>query len=95
MEHKITVPASVEELKELRAGDTVLLSGIVYTARDAACDDFDCRNYLLYESGYPWYFSKTKVLSTEEAAAELFRKYTSILTDESITIEYQGVENGG
>ena len=36
MEHKITVPASVEELKELRAGDTVLLSGIVYTARDAA-----------------------------------------------------------
>ncbi len=36
MEYKINVPASESELKKLRAGDSVLLSGTVYTARDAA-----------------------------------------------------------
>ncbi|MBO7363924.1 MAG: Fe-S-containing hydro-lyase [Lachnospiraceae bacterium] len=36
MNHRITVPASPEALASLRAGDTVLLSGTVYTARDAA-----------------------------------------------------------
>mgnify|MGYP003201658746 CR=1 FL=1 len=45
MEYKISVPASEEELKKLRAGDSVLLSGTVYTARDAAhkriCECFD------------------------------------------------------
>ena len=45
MEYRISVPASEEELKKLRAGDSVLLSGTVYTARDAAhkriCECFD------------------------------------------------------
>ncbi len=36
MEHKLTTPCTAEQLKDLRAGDTVILSGIVYTARDAA-----------------------------------------------------------
>ena len=36
MEYRLTTPVSKEELAPLRAGDTVLLSGIVYTARDAA-----------------------------------------------------------
>ena len=36
MQHKLTTPVSREELARLRAGDTVLLSGTVYTARDAA-----------------------------------------------------------
>ncbi len=36
MEYRINIPASEEELKKLRAGDSVLLSGTVYTARDAA-----------------------------------------------------------
>lgn len=36
MEHIITVPAACDELEKLRVGDTVLLSGTVYTARDAA-----------------------------------------------------------
>ncbi|MDR3354480.1 MAG: fumarate hydratase C-terminal domain-containing protein, partial [Synergistaceae bacterium] len=33
---KITTPISKEVAASLRAGDTVLLNGIVYTARDAA-----------------------------------------------------------
>ena len=36
MEYRINAPASESELKKLRAGDSVLLSGTVYTARDAA-----------------------------------------------------------
>lgn len=36
MEKRIQIPARKEELKALRAGDVVLLSGVLYTARDAA-----------------------------------------------------------
>lgn len=36
MQYELTTPLSREALAPLRAGDTVLLSGIVYTARDAA-----------------------------------------------------------
>lgn len=34
--HHITLPFSNEDLKELRSGDLVYLSGYIYTARDAA-----------------------------------------------------------
>ena len=36
MQYKLTTPCTAEDLAKLRAGDTILLSGIVYTARDAA-----------------------------------------------------------
>ena len=36
MEYRLTTPVSRETLAPLRAGDAVLLSGTVYTARDAA-----------------------------------------------------------
>lgn len=36
MEHRITTPCTAQQLASLRAGDTVLLSGVVYTARDQA-----------------------------------------------------------
>jgi fumarate hydratase subunit beta len=36
MQYKLTTPVAKEDLSPLRAGDTVLLSGTVYTARDAA-----------------------------------------------------------
>lgn len=36
MEYRLTTPLTREALAPLRAGDSVLLSGIVYTARDAA-----------------------------------------------------------
>lgn len=36
MEYKLECPLSREKLKMLRAGDRVLLSGRIYTARDAA-----------------------------------------------------------
>jgi fumarate hydratase subunit beta len=36
MEHKLTTPCTAADLSGFHAGDTVLLSGIVYTARDQA-----------------------------------------------------------
>ena len=36
MQYKLTTPATWEDLAPLKAGDAVLLSGVVYTARDAA-----------------------------------------------------------
>ena len=36
MEYRLTTPLTRADLAPLRAGDAVLLSGIVYTARDAA-----------------------------------------------------------
>ena len=36
MEIKITTPLTEEKTKKLKAGDSVLLSGVIYTGRDAA-----------------------------------------------------------
>lgn len=36
MEVKITTPLTEDKVKNLKAGDTVLLSGVLYTGRDAA-----------------------------------------------------------
>ena len=36
MEKKIQVPFEAEALADLRAGDTVMLSGVIYTSRDKA-----------------------------------------------------------
>ena len=36
MQYKLRTPVTREDLAPLRTGDTVLLSGAVYTARDAA-----------------------------------------------------------
>lgn len=36
MEKKITTPLTKDKVKDLKAGDSVLISGTIYTARDAA-----------------------------------------------------------
>lgn len=36
MEKRITTPLTEEKVRDLKAGDQVLLSGVIYTARDAA-----------------------------------------------------------
>ena len=36
MEKKIQVPFKAEALADLRAGDTVMLSGVIFTSRDKA-----------------------------------------------------------
>ena len=53
MQYKLTTPCTFEDLAKLRAGDTVLLSGIVYTARDAAhkrmCEALDAGEQLPFD----------------------------------------------
>jgi fumarate hydratase subunit beta len=41
MEHRLNVPFSPDDLRALRAGDVVYLSGVIFTARDAAHARFD------------------------------------------------------
>lgn len=36
MEYKFDLPVSQSDIEKLRAGDRVILSGVIYTARDAA-----------------------------------------------------------
>jgi fumarate hydratase subunit beta len=60
---KITAPLSREEAKKLKAGDNCLISGVIYTARDAAhkrlCDliskgmelPFDIKDSVIYYVG--------------------------------------------
>ncbi|WP_297630660.1 Fe-S-containing hydro-lyase [uncultured Clostridium sp.] len=36
MDRKLTTPLTEEKIKDLKAGDSILLSGVIYTARDAA-----------------------------------------------------------
>ena len=53
MEHKLTTPCTAQDLEKLRAGDTVLLTGVVYTARDAAhkrmCEALDAGETLPFD----------------------------------------------
>lgn len=63
MERKIKTPLSYEDINSLKAGDMVLLSGIIYTARDAAHKKmleliqtgeplpFDVKNQVIYYVG--------------------------------------------
>lgn len=63
MQHILRFPIQKEDLKNLKAGDTVLISGTVYTARDAAharmTDEFkktgnfpfDLKNQVIYYAG--------------------------------------------
>ncbi len=50
MNYSLTTPLKKEELEMLRAGDRVLLSGIIYTARDAAHE----RMTHLWNDGIPF-----------------------------------------
>lgn len=36
MEKRITTPFTLEQVRDLKCGDSVLISGVIYTARDAA-----------------------------------------------------------
>lgn len=60
-----------------------------------ACDDLECRTYLIYQPQYPWQITEKERDLTEERLRELFQRYVGLLTDEIIDIDYQSAENGG
>ena len=63
--------------------------------RLTACDDLECRTYLIYQPQYPWRITEKERDLTEERLRELFQRYVGLLTDEIIDIDYQSAENGG
>lgn len=79
-------------------GLATILKGVIEEAEGidlTACDNYDSVAYLLYQPMYPWNMDSYDRGLTEEKAAEIFRRYISILTDDPIDIDYQEVENGG
>ncbi len=60
-----------------------------------ACDDFDCKAYLVYPPSYPWNLRKEEASLTEEAIAQILSKYINIVSDMVLDIEYHSIGNGG
>lgn len=60
-----------------------------------ACNDLDDETYLLYAETYPWCIPENQKSLKEEDIQSLMVKYLSKLTDEAITVDYYGAENGG
>lgn len=50
MEKRITTPITKDKVKDLKAGDSVLITGVIYTARDAAHE----RMTKNYKEGIPF-----------------------------------------
>ena len=65
--------------------------GIEFTA----CDDYDGKQYLVYEPSYPWQVTQEETGLTEERIYRMLLKYVHILTDQEPDVDYQTVENGG
>ena len=60
-----------------------------------ACNDFEDRDYLIYEPIYPWGLTETDKTMTKEKLNTIFHKYLSMITDEVPEFGYQEAENGG
>lgn len=67
------------------------VEGIIFTA----CNDYDGKNYLIYQPSYPWYLRENERDITEEQIEQILRKYVSLLVETELDIDYQEVENGG
>ena len=65
--------------------------GVEFTA----CNDFNDRDYLLFEPLYPWGLTDTDRAMTKERIEEIFQKHLSIITNNVPMCDYQEAENGG
>lgn len=60
-----------------------------------ACDDCNCRRFLMYPPMYPWQIKDVDRDMTKERVQEILRKYVSIVSDTELEIGFQEAENGG
>ena len=93
MERHITVPVVKEEIQDLRAGDYVYLTGVIYTARDAAhkrMDEalsegkelpLDIKNQMIYYMGPSPAREGRPIGSAGPTTASRMDKYTPRLLD--------------
>ena len=62
------------------------------------CDDYNGYNFLLFAESLPWEFNEKERNLTAASVKEIFEKYISIITNQSLNeLEYGDwkVENGG
>lgn len=98
MEKILTYPFDKESIKSLRAGDRVLLSGVIYTARDAAHErmvkdykktkafPIDIKNQAIYYAG-PCPAKPGEVIgSCGPTTAGRMDAYTPILLDKGLSV---------
>lgn len=87
MEKHITAPVNKEEIKGLKAGDYVYISGIIYTARDAAHKrmyeklPIDIENQIIYYMGPSPKREGRAIGSAGPTTASRMDKYTPKLLD--------------
>ena len=93
MERHITVPVAKEEIQDLRAGDYVYLTGVIYTARDAdlkRMDEvlsegkelpLDIKNQLIYYMGQSPAREGRPIGSAGPTTASRMDKYAPRLLD--------------
>ncbi len=93
MERHLTVPFGEKEAKELKSGDYVYLTGIIYTARDAAHKrmfealeqgkelPFDIRNNIIYYMGPSPAREGRPIGSAGPTTASRMDKYAPALLD--------------
>ena len=65
--------------------------GVEFTA----CNDFEDRDYLIYEPIYPWGLTDVDRTMTKEKLEAILQKHLSIITDNVPMCDYQEAENGG
>lgn len=63
--------------------------------RFTPCDNFEGERYLVYSPPYPWELSSYEILLTKERVDQIFDRYISIISDQTLSVEYYSIENGG
>ena len=98
MAERYTLPITTEETIRMRAGDSVLLSGVVYTARDAAHKrmiemlengdplPFDAENAAIYYVGPSPAFGDFAVGSAGPTTSTRCDPYTPVLLEQGVTM---------
>ncbi len=60
-----------------------------------SCCDYDGDSYVLYMPDYPWNMTEKDNGVTAEYIKKLMKEYVAIISDTSIDVDYQEVENCG
>ena len=91
---------TMEDFDELEGdycerGVTYVLYRVIDEIRVVFADDYNGTPYILYCPHYPWNMSDNEKDFKYEDIVNIFTKYIRILTDKTVEIDHQSVENGG
>ena len=91
---------TMEDFDELEGdfcerGVTYVLHEVIDEIPVIFADDYNGTQYILYCPHYPWNMSDKEKDLRYDDIVNIFTKYIKILTDKSVVIDFQAVENGG